>query len=147
MMVGFLIERQTVIGRPTSPYYYITGVFLLLRWKTGSPRTRSWGTCWDSMELWDHQAQTPSEKPVANWYSKTTSHGPKENLKHFEILYLSSSVHVIEETIEYFSLVFKPSVFAKWQTQILFLKSFTKWKSFAWWLQLNHNNMIELKRE
>lgn len=45
-----------------SRYQHITTmIFVLLRWKTGSLRIRSWGTCCDSMALWDHPAQIPSE--------------------------------------------------------------------------------------
>lgn len=45
-----------------SCYQHITTmIFVLLRWRTGSPRIRSWGTCCDSMALWDHPAQIPSE--------------------------------------------------------------------------------------
>ncbi len=122
-------------------------MLLLLRWKTGSPRIRSWGTCCDSMALWDHPAQIPSEKSVTNGYLKTTTYGPKEYLKCFEILYLWSSVHEIGGNNWILSLIFKSSFFAKWHPWILSLKLFTKCKSFAWWIQPNNNKMMHLKRE
>lgn len=82
-----------VINQQMNHCSYIIWVSsVLLRWKTGSPRIRSWGTCSDSMGSWDHPARILSEKDAC-CQRIFESYGPKEYLKRFEILYLWLSVH------------------------------------------------------
>lgn len=126
------IVMATASHKQSRYQHIISIIFVLLRWKTGSLRIRSWGTCCDSTALWDHPAQIPSENvAVLDVYENKHVWAKKVLEMVWDTLFVVKCAWSKGRVMEYFPLFFSQCLSSFFKIHTLHLATATQiiiWK-------------------